>query len=162
VVTVSSGLHRRGEIDLADLNWERRRYDAWAAYGQSKLANLLFTLELARRLGLDRPGLRATAAHPGYAATGLQGHTGRRLGDALTGLGNRLIAQSAAAGALPTLFAATQPLPSASYVGPDRFGEQRGHPTLVGRTAAASDVGMAERLWELSEKLTGVRYPKSG
>jgi len=159
VVTVSSGMHKGGVIDFDDLTWDRRPYDAWAAYRQSKLANLLFTLELARRLQADKSDVRATAAHPGYASTNLQGRTGNRLTDFATSIGNRILAQSDAAGALPTLFAASQDLPSDSYVGPDRMGEGRGHPTLVGRSAAASDVDDAKRLWSLSEELTGVRYP---
>ncbi len=155
VVTVSSGLHRRGRIDLADLNWRTRRYDRWAAYGQSKLANLLFTLELERRLTRAGSPVRALAAHPGYAATNLQFHSGSRLGDRLSALGNRLFAQSAEMGALPTAYAATQDLPGASYVGPGGRAEMRGHPTLVGRSADASDLGLAERLWDASEELTG-------
>jgi NAD(P)-dependent dehydrogenase (short-subunit alcohol dehydrogenase family) len=159
VVTVSSGLHRRGQIDLTDLNWQRRPYSRWGAYGQSKLANLLFTLELERRLEHDGSPLRAHAAHPGFAATNLQSHYGNPLVDRLSVVGNRLFAQSEEMGALPTLFAATQDLPGASYVGPDGRGEMHGHPALAGRSAAASDPSMAKRLWEASEELTGVRYP---
>jgi NAD(P)-dependent dehydrogenase (short-subunit alcohol dehydrogenase family) len=159
VVTVSSGMHRGGVIDFDDLTWDRRPYDAWAAYRQSKLANLLFTLELARRLQTDKSEVRATAAHPGYASTNLQGRTGNKLTNFATSIGNRIFAQSDAAGALPTLFAASQDLPSDSYVGPDRMAEGRGHPTLVGRSAGASNVDDAKRLWLLSEELTGVRYP---
>jgi NAD(P)-dependent dehydrogenase (short-subunit alcohol dehydrogenase family) len=159
VVTVSSGMHRRGVIDFDDLTWDRRPYDAWTAYRQSKLANLLFTLELARRLQADKSDVRATAAHPGYASTNLQGRTGNQVTDFAMSIGNRIVAQSDAAGALPTLFAATQDLPSDSYVGPDKMAEGRGHPTLVGRSAAASNVDDAKRLWSLSEELTGVRYP---
>ncbi|MCU1505147.1 MAG: putative oxidoreductase, short-chain dehydrogenase/reductase family [Microbacteriaceae bacterium] len=159
VVTVSSTAHRSGVIDLDDLNWKTRPYKAWAVYGQSKLANLLFTLELERRLESDKSSVRAVAAHPGYAATNLQGHSGNRLLTGVLGVGNKIVAQSEQMGALPSLFAATQDLPGASYVGPDGRGEQRGHPTLVGRTAAASDVDMAKKLWIASEQLTGVRYP---
>jgi NAD(P)-dependent dehydrogenase (short-subunit alcohol dehydrogenase family) len=159
VVTVSSTAHRMGAIHLDDLNWTSRPYKSWAAYGQSKLANLLFTLELERRLEDDNSSVRAFAAHPGYAATNLQGHSGNRLMTALMGVGNKVIAQSEQMGALPSLFAATQDLPGASYVGPDGRGEQRGHPTLVGRTAAASDAEMAKKLWAASEHLTAVTYP---
>jgi NAD(P)-dependent dehydrogenase (short-subunit alcohol dehydrogenase family) len=159
VVTVSSTAHRSGTIDLDDLNWTSRPYKSWAVYGQSKLANLLFTLELERRLESDKSSVRTFAAHPGYAATNLQGHSGNRLLTGLLGVGNKLVAQSEQMGALPSLFAATQDLPGASYVGPDGRGEQRGHPTLVGRTAAASDVDMAKKLWAASEQLTGVSYP---
>jgi NAD(P)-dependent dehydrogenase (short-subunit alcohol dehydrogenase family) len=159
VVTVSSGAHRMGSIDLDDLNWERREYKRWPAYGQSKLANLLFTSELQRRLSEAGSSVRATAAHPGYAATNLQSRTGSRLQNAGMWITNRVIAQSDDKGALPTLFAATQDLPGDSYIGPDGFQEQRGHPTPVGRSAAARDAGVARRLWELSEELTGVRFP---
>jgi NAD(P)-dependent dehydrogenase (short-subunit alcohol dehydrogenase family) len=159
VVTVSSTGHRLGEINLADLNWRTRPYKQWRAYGQTKLANLLFTLELQRRLAADHSSVRALAAHPGYAATNLQSGVGAPFADQIARFGNRIFAQSEDMGALPTLFAATQDLPGASFVGPDGFGEHRGYPTLVGRTAAASDVQMAKDLWAASEELTGVRYP---
>jgi NAD(P)-dependent dehydrogenase (short-subunit alcohol dehydrogenase family) len=159
VVTVASGAHHGGSISLDDLNWESRSYKRWPAYQQSKLANLLFTLELQRRLTAAGSRVRALAAHPGYTATNLQFRSERGLEDRLMAIGNRLFAQSDEAGARPTLFAATQDLPGASYVGPDGFAEHRGYPTLVGRTAAASDVETAERLWALSEELTGVKFP---
>ncbi len=159
VVTISSGAHRMGKISLDDLNWRSRPYDRWAAYGQSKLANLLFTLELQRRLHEAGSPILAVAAHPGWAATNLQSRTQNRVQDALMQVGNRLLAQSEEQGALPTLFAATQDVPPAGYVGPDGFQEGRGHPTLVGRNAAASDGRTARRLWELSEELTGVPFP---
>ncbi|MEI7058312.1 oxidoreductase [Nocardioides sp. CCNWLW239] len=157
VVTVASSAHRWGGFDLDDLNWERRAYQPEKAYGQSKISNLLFTLELQRRL--EGTGLKAYAAHPGYAATNLQGHTGNALKHALMAVGNRVVAQSAEAGALPTLYAASQDLPPASYVGPDGLGEYRGSPTLVGRTAVASDPDLARKLWTESEALTGVSWP---
>ena len=159
VVNISSGAHRMGRIRLDDLNWERDGYDRWRAYGQSKLANLLFTLELQRRLTEAGSGVRAVAAHPGYTATHLQGHTENRLQDALMKIGNRVIAQSDDMGALPTMFAATQDIPGGSYVGPDGFQEGRGHPTLVGRSRAASDVATARALWDLSERLTRTGSP---
>jgi NAD(P)-dependent dehydrogenase (short-subunit alcohol dehydrogenase family) len=162
VVTVSSGAHRMGGLDLDDLNWHRRRYRPWRAYGQTKLANLLFTLELERRLEADHSTVRAYAAHPGYAATNLQGRTGNRIGDRVVKVANKVIAQSEEMGALPILFAATQDLPGGSYVGPDRRNERRGYPTLVGRSAEASDIDLAKRLWAASEELTGVRYPSLG
>lgn len=157
VVTVASSAHRWGGFDLDDLNWERRDYRPERAYGQSKISNLLFTLELQRRL--EGTGLRAYAAHPGYAATNLQSHTGNLVKHALMAIGNRVVAQSAEAGALPTLYAASQDLPSGSYVGPDGFGEYRGGPTLVGRTAVASDPELARKLWTESESLAGVSWP---
>jgi NAD(P)-dependent dehydrogenase (short-subunit alcohol dehydrogenase family) len=157
VVTVSSGAHRIGKMHLDDLNWEQRRYDRWRVYGQTKLANLLFTSELQRRLTEAGSDVRALAAHPGYASTHLQSHTGSGIQNLLMNVvGNRLLAQSDVMGALPTLFAATQDLPGNSFVGPDGFMEQRGHPHLVGRTKAAQDADVAGRLWTLSEQLTGV------
>jgi len=159
VVTIASVAHRTGKIDLEDLNWERRSYDRWRAYGQSKLANLLFTLELSRRLAEAGSPILAVAAHPGYASTNLQHRTENRLQNGLMRIGNKLIAQSGEQGALPTLFAATQDMPSAGYAGPDGFQEMRGRPTLVGRSGAASDGATARGLWELSERLTGVVFP---
>src|SRR5215212_3639737 len=159
VVTVASGAHRIGKINLADLNWENRRYDRWRAYGQSKLANLLFTLELQRRMDEAGSDVRAVAAHPGWSATNLQSHTGSRIQNALMAVGNKVWAQSDEQGAWPTLYAATQDLPGAAYVGPDGFQEMRGHPALAPRSNAASDADTARGLWELSERLTGVSFP---
>jgi NAD(P)-dependent dehydrogenase (short-subunit alcohol dehydrogenase family) len=158
VVTVSSSAHRMGRIVIDDLNWERRGYRAWAAYGQSKLANLLFTLELQRRLTASGSSVRAYAAHPGYAATNLQSHTGNPISSVIMAVAS-VVAQSDARGALPTLFAATQDLPGGSYVGPDGFHETRGHPTLVGRSAAATDLDTAAALWTASEELTATTFP---
>lgn len=158
VVTISSGAHRIGRIHLDDLNWERTAYKRWSAYGQSKLANLLFTYELARRLERSGSSVKAVAAHPGYASTNLQFHTAT-IQDKLMAIGNRVIAQSAEMGALPTLFAATQDIPNGSFVGPDGIGEQRGHPHLVGSTAASKDEDVAAALWGESQVLTGVTYP---
>lgn len=159
VVVVSSSAHRMGRIDLDDLNWDRRRYRPWGAYGQSKLANLLFVWELQRRLDELGSSLRALAAHPGYAATNLQTKTGNPLANLASDGLNRFVAQSAEDGALPTLYAATEDLPGRSYVGPGGFMEMRGAPTLVGRSTAACDSDIARRLWELSERLTGVGFP---
>jgi NAD(P)-dependent dehydrogenase (short-subunit alcohol dehydrogenase family) len=156
VVTISSQAHRTGRINFGDLQSERH-YQRWIAYGQSKLANLLFMMELARRLDAAGSALRSVAAHPGYSATNLQSHT-QSIQDQLMGIANRLIAQSAAMGALPTLYAATVDLPGAAYVGPDGLFEQRGHPKLVDMSGAAKDADTARRLWEVSEELTGVRY----
>jgi NAD(P)-dependent dehydrogenase (short-subunit alcohol dehydrogenase family) len=160
VVTVSSGAHRIGSMHLDDLNWERRRYDRWRVYGQTKLSNLLFTKELQRRLDEAGSPVRALAAHPGYASTHLQSHTGSRLQHVLMAtIGNRLLAQSDEMGALPTLYAATQDLPGDTFVGPNGFAEQRGYPRVVGRSKAAQNAGDARRLWELSEEMTGVTFP---
>jgi NAD(P)-dependent dehydrogenase (short-subunit alcohol dehydrogenase family) len=159
VVTVSSSAHRMGRIVIEDLHWERRCYRPWAAYGQSKLANLLFTLELQRRLTAAGSSVRSYAAHPGYAATNLQSHTGNPISSLMMTVANRVVAQSDAQGALPTLFAATQDLPGGSYVGPHGFRETRGHPTLVGRSAAATDLDTAAALWTASEELTATTFP---
>ena len=161
VVTVSSNGHRIGRIDFDDLNWERKPYRAWRAYGQSKLANLLFTAELQRRLTAVGSPVLATAAHPGYAATNLQFHSGRRSLDLLSAVGNHLLAQDENAGALPTLYAAVAEVPGNSFAGPGGFLEQRGAPKLVGRSGAAQDAATAARLWEVSEQLTGAHFPLS-
>ena len=164
VVTVSSDAHKSGAIDFDDLNWERKRYRPWRAYGQSKLANLLFTTELQRRLTEAGSTVKATAAHPGYAATNLQSHSGNRaVAFAMEQLGNRLIAQDAAGGALPTLYAAVADIPGGSFAGPSGpFGlGLRGAPKLVARSAAARDAEAARRLWLVSEELTGVAFPES-
>ncbi|MGH7819102.1 MAG: oxidoreductase, partial [Candidatus Binatia bacterium] len=162
VVTQSSTAHRMGRIDFDDLHAERS-YGKWAAYGQSKLANLLFAYELARRLERSGKDVISVACHPGYAATELQFAGPRMEGSSLMervmGLGNRLLAQSAAMGALPMLFAATAPeLRGGDYVGPDGFGEAWGHPKKVGSNARSRDVEAAKRLWAVSGELTGVRY----
>src|SRR6201994_2080637 len=159
VVTVSSGAHRMGRIDFSDLNWERKSYRAWRAYGQSKLANLLFTAELQRRLSDAGSDVLATAAHPGYSATNLQSHSENRLMEVLMAIGNRVIAQDDKGGALPTLYAAVADIPGNSYAGPSGFMEGRGAPTLVGRSKEAPDMDVARRLWDVSEQLTGVTFP---
>lgn len=162
VVTLSSQAHRRGTIDLTDLDWQRRGYNPVAAYAQSKLANLLFTLELQRRFDAAHDSRRALAAHPGWAATNLQSHTARPIMDLAMRTGNKYIAQTSDMGALPTLFAVSQDLPGASYVGPDGFYEYRGHPTLVGRTASAADPELAAGLWQESESRTGTTFATTG
>jgi NAD(P)-dependent dehydrogenase (short-subunit alcohol dehydrogenase family) len=159
VVTVSSTGHRFGSIDFDDLNWERKPYKAWRAYGQSKLANLLFTAELQRRLTAAGSAVLATAAHPGYAATNLQFHSQRRSMDLISAIGNRLFGQDEDGGALPTLYAAIADIPGNSFAGPGGFMQQRGAPKLVERSAAAQDMDVARRLWDVSEELTGVRFP---
>lgn len=161
VVTVSSGAHRWGDqrIDFDDLD-RSSGYDPRGVYAQSKLANLLFVLELQRRLAESGSPVRALAAHPGYAATNLQSHAASPAARLFMRFGNRFLAQDDRAGALPTLYAATRDLPGASYVGPDGLGEMRGAPTLVGRSAAASDPDVARRLWTASEELTGTRFPQ--
>jgi NAD(P)-dependent dehydrogenase (short-subunit alcohol dehydrogenase family) len=159
VVTVASGSHRYGKIRLADLNWEQG-YKRHMAYGQAKLANVLFMAELQRRLDEAGSNLRSVGAHPGWASTNLQSRSGNRIEDALMSVGNRLFAQTGDMGAEPTLFAATQDIPGNSYAGPDGRFELRGHPTLVSRSKAATDERTARELWTLSERLTGVSFPR--
>ena len=162
IVTVSSQAHRMGRMDFEDLMGERK-YGAWRAYGQSKLANLLFMRSLAERLERAGSTIASVAAHPGFASTHLQAVAPEMKGRGwqvkiMDGV-NKVMAQSAAMGALPTLYAATFPaIRSGDYVGPDGFGEQRGHPKLVGMNASARDDAVANRLWTVSEELTGVRY----
>jgi NAD(P)-dependent dehydrogenase (short-subunit alcohol dehydrogenase family) len=160
VVTVSSNAHRAGRMDFDDLNWEHRKYRPWSAYGQSKLANLLFTAELQRRLTDAGSKVLSMAAHPGYAATNLQSHSGSRLMEFAMGtLGNRLLAQDAAGGALPTLYVATADLPGNTFAGPSGFAAMRGVPAPCARSREASDDAAARRLWLVSEELTGVTFP---
>ncbi len=152
VIVVASNAHKWARIDFDDLNWERRRYRAAQAYGQSKLANLLFALDLDRRLRMDRR--RAIAVHPGWARSSLGvSQLGKAAGVASHAVGT-VFGQSAEMGALPTLYAAVQDLPGGSYVGPSGRGGNRGYPTLVGRTAAAGDAELARRLWDRSAELT--------
>ena len=162
VVTVSSVYHRRGRIAFEDLQSERG-YDQWRAYAQSKLANLLFCLELQRRADAAGARLTSVAAHPGYAATDLQLRgprmAGSRARELLSSVANRLLAQDAARGALPLLYAATMDLRGGTYVGPGGIGGLRGHPELVSMADAARHPETARRLWEVSEELTGVSYP---
>ncbi|MEV4631104.1 oxidoreductase [Micromonospora sp. NPDC049523] len=159
VVTVSSGMHRRGRIHFDDLTGARR-YSPTAFYCQSKFANVLFGLELDRRLRAAASPVRSLLAHPGYAVTNLQssGPTGvMKL--LLTSVGNRLLAQDVEMGALPQLYAATDPLAEGGqFIGPDGQGEYKGHPTTVRPVASAEDPATAARLWTLSEELTEVRY----
>jgi len=157
VVTVSSIMHRTGRISIKDLNWKARPYSAWLAYGQSKLANLLFTSELQRRLTAAGSGLKAHAAHPGYSATNLQGHSGNPIGTKFALLGNKLAGTSPEFGAAPTLYAASADLPPDSFIGP-KFGA-RGPVSAAGRSPLARDDKTARALWQLSEQLTGTEFP---
>jgi NAD(P)-dependent dehydrogenase (short-subunit alcohol dehydrogenase family) len=156
VVTLSSTAHKMGRINFDNLNGDRH-YFRWNAYGQSKLANLLFALELDRRLRAAGSAVKSLAAHPGYAATNLQS-AGPPMFDRLVMVAsNALIAQSDEMGALPILYAATQPgLEGGTYVGPDGFQEQRGHPKIVQPSGRARDPATARRLWEVSERMTAV------
>ncbi|HEX4562886.1 MAG TPA: oxidoreductase [Solirubrobacteraceae bacterium] len=158
VVTVSSNAHKMGKINFDDLQSERR-YMRWTAYGQSKLADLSFALELDRRLRASGSSVKSLAAHPGYAATNLQSAAPPLLDRVVMVFTNLVIAQSADMGALPILFAATAPgLEGGVYVGPDGLGEFRGHPKVVGSSRAARDEQVAARLWSVCEELTGVTF----
>ncbi|MDH3213236.1 MAG: oxidoreductase [Myxococcales bacterium] len=162
VVNVSSTAHRIGRMRFDDLHAERG-YRRWRAYGQSKLANLLFTYELQRRLERKGANVASVACHPGYAATNLQ-LAGPRLDgssrmEKVARLSNRLFSQSAAMGALPALYAATaDDVRGGDYIGPDGFGETWGHPKKVRSSARSHDREVAARLWDVSEELTGVRF----
>ncbi len=146
IVTVSSIAHYMGRIDFADLNWEKG-YRAQAAYGQSKIANLLFTYELQRRLAAAGKDTIAVAAHPGWTETNLQEHA-----KGVKFL-NRFLAQEPLMGALPTLYAATEPgVNGAEYFGPN------GPPKKVKSNRRSHDRNVAERLWNVSEELTGVHF----
>jgi NAD(P)-dependent dehydrogenase (short-subunit alcohol dehydrogenase family) len=154
VVTVSSEMHKRGHIDPEDLNGENRPYESFQTYCDTKLANLLFTFELHRRLTSAGSAVRSMAAHPGISKTNLADHV-----TGLKSLGQKILvflfAQDADDGALPTLYAATAELPGGSYVGPDGPGERRGYPTLVQASQTARDSELARRLWDASSQLTG-------
>ena len=155
VVTVSSMMHLLGKISLKDLNWKSRPYSAWLAYGQSKLANLLFTKELQRRLDAADSTVLAVAAHPGYSATNLQGHAAGKFTSTLMSLGNKL-ATDADFGARQTLFAASQVLPGDSFVGPKYA--MAGPTGLSARSPLAGNAETACALWELSEQLTDTKF----
>ena len=156
VVTVSSLMHLIGVVSIKDLNWKARPYLAWPAYGQSKLANLLFTKELQTRLTATGSAVRAVAAHPGYSATNLQGKTGNPLGTKVWLAANRM-ATDADFGARQTLYAVSQDVPGNSFIGP-RFGA-RGATGASARSPLASSAKTAAALWQLSEQLTGTGFP---
>ena len=158
VVTVSSGAHRIGKMNFDDLQGEQR-YNNWRAYGQSKLSNLLFCFELQRRATAAGTALKSVAAHPGYARTNLQFAGPKWYEQLVMRATNPILGQSADMGALPTLYAATvADLPGGSFVGPDGFLEQRGHPHVVTASGRAYDEQSWRRLWAVSEELTGVTY----
>lgn len=160
VVNVSSLAHRFGSIRFDDLQSEQS-YRPWRAYGQSKLANLLFTFELQRRLAASGAGAVSTAAHPGVSDTNLAGSTGGIAGKLMsfTKPVAKLFTQDSTRGALPTLRAAVDPAVSGGeYFGPDGFMEQRGHPHQVKASDAANDQLVAARLWDVTVELTGVPF----
>ena len=154
VVNVSSQAHRQGRMNFEDIDFETRGYDRMAAYGQSKLANLLFTFECQRRFEAAGIEVLVAAAHPGWTRTNLQQHWG------FADLLNPLFGMPPAKGALPTLRAATDPgVRAGDYYGPRGVYQMWGYPKKVGTAKAARSEADAARLWELSELRTGVRYP---
>lgn len=159
IVTVSSNGHKMGgAIHWDDLQWERS-YSRMGAYTQSKLANLLFTYELQRRLA-PRGKTIAVAAHPGTATTELARSLPRPIERAFLAAAPKLFAQTPDGGALPTLRAATDPgVLGGQYYGPDGIGQQRGAPVVVASSAQSYDVEQQRRLWEISEELTKVTFP---
>lgn len=162
IITVASVAHRGTKgFDLDDPHWQRNAYRRNEAYARSKLANLLFTFELSRRLKASGSTVLAAAAHPGYSATGIvdAATAGSAIKRFLAQLGNALIAQPADRGALPSLYAASMPdMQCGEYIGPHGFLQFRGWPTRVGSSVAARDTEKARGLWALSEQLTGVSY----
>jgi NAD(P)-dependent dehydrogenase (short-subunit alcohol dehydrogenase family) len=159
VVTLSSNEHKGGKIDFDDLQMERD-YNPRGSYQRSKLANAVFAVELDRRLRAAGSPVKSMFAHPGYSATNLQSSGPTGLAKAVMKISNRLIAQSAERGALPTLYAATAPgVEGGEYYGPDGPGEFRGFPKQVEAIPDAYDAAIGSRLWQESEELTGVRYP---
>jgi NAD(P)-dependent dehydrogenase (short-subunit alcohol dehydrogenase family) len=158
VVTVSSGLHRGPQVSLEDLDLTRG-YKPTRAYQQSKLANLLFTAELQRRLTAAGSPVVAHACHPGYSATNLQTHHANPLMNKLMWVGNKVLATSAEFGARPTFHAVTADLPPDSYIGPSGFQGLRGAPGPNPRSREARDADAARRLWEISEERTGTAFP---
>ncbi len=162
VVVVSSGLHEQGKIDFDNLDGTKS-YSPWGAYSQSKLANLLFAYELQRRFTAAGVDAITAGCHPGYAATNLQAAgprmSGSRFSERMSAIGNRLFAQSAAMGALPTLYAATSPdINGCDYIGPIGLLGLRGAPDKIKSSTRSHDTSVAARLWQVSEQLTGVRY----
>ena len=158
VVTVSSGLHNGPQLDFDNLDLVGT-YSPGKAYHQSKLANLLFTAELQRKLTAAGSGVVAHACHPGYSATNLQSHHANPLIDKLLWVGNKVIATSAEFGARPTFHAITADLPPDSYIGPTGFQGLRGAPGSNPRSKEARDTAAAARLWTISEERTGVTWP---
>ena len=154
VVNTASLAHKlTPKLDLDDLLWERKKYDVMHAYGQSKLASLVYTFELARRLKAAGSGIVATAAHPGYTATNLD------LGNFFMRLSTRLFAQKPDMGALPALYAASaDDVRSGEYYGPGGMKELGGHPARAEARSEARDPALGQRLWALSQDLTGVSY----
>jgi NAD(P)-dependent dehydrogenase (short-subunit alcohol dehydrogenase family) len=159
VVTISSTAYRSARVDFDDLQWERRTYSAFGAYGQSKLANVLFTVELQRRLAAVGSTVLATSAHPGWASTGFRIRSGSRFLDALAALSTPVLAHGTERGALPTLLAAVGDVSGGSLSGPSRLGGVRGPASATVPSIAATDPETGSRLWEVSEQLTHTHFP---
>jgi NAD(P)-dependent dehydrogenase (short-subunit alcohol dehydrogenase family) len=155
IVNVSSAAHAWGNIDFEDLQWEKRKYKKWQAYGDSKIANLYFTYALQEKLGNGSTDIIVAAAHPGWTATELQRNT------SLVSFLNNFFGQKIDMGALPTLYAATAPdVEKGGYYGPGGFKEMKGYPKKVSSIPLSHDREIREKLWTVSEELTGVTYPK--
>ncbi|MCG8632683.1 MAG: oxidoreductase [Desulfobacterales bacterium] len=153
IVSVSSMAHKAGKIDFSDLHWTRRNYKPWQAYGDSKIANLYFIFSLADRLSASGSGVITAAAHPGWTATELQRNSGT------VGFLNPLFAQGTEMGALPTLYAACSPdVKPKNYFGPRGWFEMRGYPKKVAPNKRSLDKETGNRLWKMSESLTGVSF----
>lgn len=169
IVNVSSSAHKLGKLKIADeneINVSSDKYSAWPVYGNSKLANLLFTYQLNKRIKTAKLSTTVTSAHPGFSNTNLQsgmmrGRTGflANLGTSFINIGNSIMAQSAQMGALPQIYAAVNTdLTNGEYIGPDGFMEARGYPKIVASSANAQNPKVAENLWLTSEKLTGISF----
>lgn len=157
IVTLSSAFHRGAKLELDDLNWEHRTYDAAQAYKDSKLANLLFARDLQRRLAALGSSVLSVAAHPGIVRTALFGHIGGFAGLGFT-IGSNVVGQDVEHGVLPSLFAATQNIPGASFIGPNGFRQLRGYPEIVASSKDGGDADLARRLWRVSESLTHIPW----
>ena len=154
IVNVSSSSHHYGELNFDDLNWENRPYKKMKTYGDSKIANIYFTYELQRRLDVNGSKTLVTAAHPGWTATELQRHVG------LLSFLNNFFSQDITMGALPTLYAAVaEDVQGGDYYGPSGWKEMRGYPKKVQSNELSHDKKIAQKLWEVSEDLTGITFP---
>ncbi len=153
IVNVASMAHKYGNINFNDLNWEKRKYKSWSAYGDSKIANLYFSYLLSSKIEKAEIEIKVTAAHPGWTATELQRHSG------LFQFLNGFFAMKSFQGALPTLRAATDvDAQCGDYFGPNGFQEWRGFPVKVQSNRLSHDVKIAEKLWEVSEQLTNTKF----
>ncbi|MFH2030548.1 MAG: oxidoreductase [Bacteroidota bacterium] len=153
IVTVSSMAHKYADFDFSDLNWEKRKYKKMGSYGASKISNLFFTYELKDWLHKSGSKVKATAAHPGWTATDLQRHSG------LFEFMNGIFAQSVEMGALPTLRAAAdESAESGDYFGPSGWHQWKGFPKKVESNKFSHDKNAAQKLWEISENMTGIKF----